>query len=356
MIAREPEQSLAVDLHCHLERDEDVPTLAELIAEDLDVLAITNHANKRGVMRMQGERISELARMRPDLVLVYGMEWNVWGTHVNVLFPSANPDEGLVGEFLDCHEPCDDQAALQDSLSFLGSLPESQRPILCLNHPAHPDPGKTLQLAASLLDCASPLTIAVDGFHGHQGWKQLHEDPFDYPGSCIDGLCDVLYRRSLTSPLLAGSDFHPNKQQAKPDYPPGVYQRVIARGAGRDVEGLFAALRRGRTYVVQNNIVSDLEWNWKQVNASSIEVSIEIETLRPLERFEVLVGTERGVHVAWSGSIEKTGRQDLRRTLAASEPLYLRLRGSSTGPCGCNPDRERIAGFVTSASLEDFEP
>ena len=74
------ENPLILDLHCHLERDEDIPLLADLTADDLDVLAITNHTNKRAIILEQAGRIEKLAVLRPDLLLLYGLEWNlcVW--------------------------------------------------------------------------------------------------------------------------------------------------------------------------------------------------------------------------------------------------------------------------------------
>jgi hypothetical protein len=344
------ETSLSLDLHCHLERDEDIPLLADLTADDLDVLAITNHTNKRAIILGQAERIEKLAALRPDLLLLYGLEWNLFGAHVNIIFPAVAAPEAYITAFLDGFEPCGDSGKLSAALEFLAAFPATEKPLLILNHPAHSSEALFPELMEAFSSGQAPIPIGVDGFHGHQKWPQKFPDPFDYPGSKPGGVCDAFYQKGVRLPLLGGSDFHPNKYEDKPDYPPGSYQRILLSGVDKDREAVLAALKEGRTVVDQNRTAASAAFSCARVGAErDIEVTAAITALRPIERLEVISGSEGSVTVDAAVSIEEPGEHNLVFLLRESYAQYIRLRGKSIGPNRCDSSETRTAAFLTSA-------
>ncbi len=150
-------------------------------------------------------------------------------------------------------------------------------------------------------------------------------------------------------PLLAGSDFHPNKQDEKPDYAPGTYQRILLSGAAKDPVQILAALRQGRTAVDQNLTIDRIAVECERQFDDYVNISINYTGFRMVQKLELIVGTGTAVEVKGLKEDLQPGSQTVEFSLDIPGITYVRVRGKSSGPCCVEGDKNRIAAFISSA-------
>ncbi|MBN1809819.1 MAG: hypothetical protein JW909_12185 [Planctomycetes bacterium] len=332
---------IVADLHVHLEHDEFVGILAEAIAPGLDVVAVTNHAHKPDVMHAQPGRIEKLQSLRPDLLLLPGVEWDVLGCHVNVIFPDAEAFAAVAPDFVGRFNMTDDESVAADALGAIAAIPEPTRPAVILNHPGHGLEGAR-RLAQVMVSKKPAVAAGVDMFHGHQGWPQTYGDPMEYPGNVPGGLYDTLLSGGLRPAATAASDFHVHKQERRPDYAPGQYQWTIINCPDRSGTGVVRGLWAGESYAVQGSVVEALSMTW---TGEGLRVCFRARV--DLERWEVITGSEAGVAVIGFG--RTAGAVDETVPVKRGRGSWARVRGASVSRERPVPGGPYAGGFASSA-------
>jgi hypothetical protein len=246
---------LRADLHTHCEDASQIDRYVGAIDDRLDVVALTNHAQKP-VFAEQRDML-ELLRQRFGGLMLCGIEWNApGGGHACVLFPpcagESDHAEELARRF--DRRVHGASADIEAALAFLGDLPADERPLVFFNHPA---PGQwTASVIAEYGRHGGALIAGLEALHGHQGYESgAHWDPESYPGSAVSGLADRVLTGGQRLALVAHSDYHVHKQDRLFDYGPGVFNHtLLAVPAGdRSAAAVFDAFRGGRTCAAQGH-------------------------------------------------------------------------------------------------------
>lgn len=355
------------DLHCHCERHELIEELLEGVAERLDFLALTNHAQKP-VFLEQPEMIARARALLPDTPIFFGMEWNgPGGKHINVIFPPSPREAEHATAFARAHDhrlPGTD-SRIEPAMATLSALPAGERPIVLFNHPAA-RPEVLREQLDTFLDVTGPdLFVGIEALHGHQAWAHVAQsDPLDYPGSRIGGLCDDAYARGRPFAMLAHSDFHVHKQAHSPDYPLGIFNRTrVASEAGvRDAAAIFSALRAGRTCATQGRWLElrhfaigdkSIGERWNGEPGRDAVLEIEIEVAEPVAALDVIGTCARGQapRIVRSIGQQPEGRVQFHVPLPADADGFVRLRAVAADQTRPPPGPPAPRLFLSSAIL-----
>ncbi len=248
---------LRCDLHNHCEDHDMIEAHLDGAAERLDVVALTNHAQKP-IFLEQHAMVEKARRLMPERLVLFGMEWNApLGVHANLVFPPGPNEAENAYAFARAYDRLGSgkKTLPEEALAALAALPPDERPVLFFNHPA-PGQWSSETIARYLRADRGGVIAGIEALHGHQLHAKIAAlDPFAYPGSAVGGLCDDVYAQQRPFALLAHSDFHVHKMGSQPDYPLGVFNHTWA-GVPSDswtAPDLFAALRAGRSCAAQGH-------------------------------------------------------------------------------------------------------
>ena len=248
---------LRCDLHTHCEDHGMVEAHLQGAAERLDVVALTNHAQKP-IFFEQHAMVERARRLMPEGLVLFGMEWNApLGVHANLVFPPGPNEAEHAYAFARTYDRLGSEGTPtpEGALEALAALPHDERPVLFFNHPS-PGQWSSETIARYLRADRGGVIVGIEALHGHQLHAKVAAlDPFVYPGSAAGGLCDDVYAQERPFALLAHSDFHVHKMSSQPDYSLGVFNHTRA-GVAPDcwtAADFFAALRGGRSCAAQGH-------------------------------------------------------------------------------------------------------
>ena len=202
-------QRLRCDLHNHCENHDLIEEYVEGSAKRLDVIALSNHAQKP-IFFEQHRMVERARQLLPEQLVLFGMEWNApLGVHANLIFPVGPNEAENAYAFARAHdrlgsggEPTPESALAAQRRC----LPTSAR--CSFNHPAANQ--WSHQAIARYIEADRGCVIAgMEALHGHQLHASIATlDPLTYAGSAVGGLSDHVYGGGRPLSLLAHSDFH----------------------------------------------------------------------------------------------------------------------------------------------------
>lgn len=356
-------QWLRCDLHNHCEDHDLIEAYVGRAAECLDVVALSNHAQKP-IFFEQHRMIERVRQLLPEQLVLFGMEWNApLGVHANLLFPPGPKEAENAYAFARAYDRLGSgrQPVPEESLAALAELPADQRPVLFFNHPANGQwTGETI---ARYLEADRGRVIAgIEAVHGHQLHAKIAAlDPFTYPGSAVGGLCDGVYAGQRSFALLAHSDFHVHKMSYQPDYTLGAFNHsLVGVPSGRwGATKLFSALRSGRTCAAQGH--------WLDLRAFHLDSARIGDTWRggPRRGWIELAAEEDLEHVELIGQLDgdrapavlrelgplKSGLHRYPFEVPADARGFVRLRVAAASRRRPHPGPDGIKLFQTAAIL-----
>lgn len=287
------------DLHSHCER---LDLLGEHLSwgdRGVDFVALTNHSHKLHFI----DQVEMVARAR-DMVgipVFYGFEWNApKGRHANVIFPPCDVEAELAAEFIARFDPrvTGGDVEIGASIEWLAEVGEDCRPLVFFNHPY---PGHWSDDVMNEYREADPtdgrIVVGMEAVHGHQGWEAY--DLYEFDGCRVGGLSDGQYVRGRRFAMLAGSDFHVQKQSIRYDYPIGVFNNscVGVHGEGEhDGRAILDGIRNGRAWAMMGGWLEPVRFEvggkgmgekWSSVDGDG-ELVIEFEISESVREVDVI--------------------------------------------------------------------
>ena len=365
-----PLQWIRGDLHNHCERHELVEAHFSGVADRLDFVALTNHAQKP-VFFEQDEMVSR-ARQLTDIHVLFGLEWNAAeGRHANVIFPPGSREAEHAYAFSRAHDRRVDGSHpdIEAAIARLDSLSVTGRPVLFFNHPI---PGDwSAPVLDRYLDAGSnQMVCGIEAVHGHQA--QAVVETFDlktYPGCAVGGLADHVYATGRPFSVLANSDFHIHKQEkGEYDYPLGIFNHTlvgISSDGEADASAIFQALRAGRTCASQGHwlrfadfsirrerggVVAVMGDTWRS-NAGGAVLRIEFEALEETRSIDVIgrLSAASATSVLHSFGGRPAGPCELELEIPSGSSGYVRLQVISDSDERPPPGPQLPKAFLTSA-------
>lgn len=356
-------QWLRCDLHNHCENHDLIEKYVEGAAKRLDVIALSNHAQKP-IFFEQHRMVERARQLLPEQLVLFGMEWNApLGVHANLIFPVGPNEAENAYAFARAHDRLGSggEPTPEAALAALATLPADERPVLFFNHPAANQ--WSHQAVARYIEADHGCVIAgMEALHGHQLHASIATlDPLTYPGSAVGGLSDHVYGGGRPLSLLAHSDFHVHKMSYQPDYPLGVFNHsLVGVPAGsRSAAELLSALRAGRSYAAQGHWLnlSAFHLGHTQVgqvwNGDQTSGQIALEAGEPLKQVELIGSLRAGAASAVLrefGPLE-AGTHALEFEVPAEARGFIRLRITAASQRRPNPGCDGTKLFQTSAIL-----
>ena len=360
------------DLHNHCELPELIEEMFADVDSRLDFAALTNHAQK-DVFFSQHEMIAQARALQPDFPLFFGMEWNSpGGQHANLVFPPTGLEHERAYSFSRAFDRkvAGSDPDVERALNYLGQLPVAEQPLLFFNHPM-PGYWSAAEIASFCAADATAIVCGIEAVHGHQALARAARWGHDtYPGCAVGGLADQMYAQNRVFSLLCNSDFHVHKQQRDYDYPLGVFNHTcvgVAPG-DRSPEGIFAALRAGRTCAAQGrwldlgdfSITSKAETTvavigdrWRGVTGEPGILSIRFVAAEAVRSAAVIgrLAANDDVAILHDFSSQPAGEIECEIAIPAGSDGFVRLRVISDNEDRPAPGPRAPKGFFTSAIL-----
>ena len=296
--AQEGAEWLRCDLHNHCEDHALVETHIEGVSERLDVIALSNHAQKP-IFFEQHRMVEKARQLLPERLVLFGMEWNApLGVHANLIFPAGPNEAENAYAFARAHDRFGSgkDPTPEGALDALAALPPDERPVLFFNHPAA-NQWSSQTIARYIKADHGCIVAGIEALHGHQLHAQIAAlDPLTYPGSAVGGLSDRVYESRRFFSLLAHSDFHVHKMSYQPDYPLGVFNYSLVRvpSGRRSAAEVLTALRTGRSCAVQGHWLNLRAFHLGQAQVGQVWNGgancgqIALETSEPVEKVELI--------------------------------------------------------------------
>ena len=361
--AQERVEWLRCDLHNHCEDHDLVETYVEGASERLDVIALSNHAQKP-IFFEQHRMVEKARQLLPERLVLFGMEWNApLGVHANIVFPVGPNEAENAYAFARAHDRLGSgkNSTPEDALDALADLPPDERPVLFFNHPVANQ--WSSQVISRYIKADRGCVVAgIEALHGHQLHARIAAlDPLTYPGSAIGGLSDRVYESGRPFSLLAHSDFHVHKMSYQPDYLLGVFNHsLIGVASGRySATEVLTALRTGRSCAAQGHWLSLRDFHLGQAQVGQVwdgvsnRGQIALETSEAIEKVELIGQLCTGASSAVLhefGPLE-AGTHELPFEVPAEAHGFVRLRIIAARRSRPHPGLNGTKLFQTSAIL-----
>ncbi len=356
--AKEGFEWLRCDLHNHCEDHDLVEAHVEGVSERLDVIALSNHAQKP-IFFEQHRMIEKARNLLPKQLVLFGMEWNApLGVHANLIFPAGPNEAENAYAFARTYDRLgsDKNPTPEDALDSLADLPPDERPVLFFNHPIA-NQWSSQTIARYIKADRGRVVAGIEALHGHQLHVQVAAlDSLAYPGSAVGGLSDRVYETGRSFSLLAHSDFHVHKMSYQPDYPLGVFNHSLVRvpSGCRSATDVLTALRTGRSCAAQGHWLNLRAFCIGQVRDGGVNRGrIALETSEPVKKVELIGQLCTGVPSAVLhefGPLE-VGTHELPFELPAEAHGFIRLRIVAANRSRPHPGPDGTKLFQTSAIL-----
>ena len=361
--AQEKVEWLRCDLHNHCEDHDLVETYVEGASERLDVIALSNHAQKP-IFFEQHRMVEKVRQLLPERLVLFGMEWNApLGVHANIVFPVGPNEAENAYAFARAHDRLGSgkSSTPEDALDALADLPPDERPVLFFNQPVANQ--WSSQVISRYIKADRGCVVAgIEALHGHQLHTRIAAlDPLTYPGSAIGGLSDRVYESGRPFSLLAHSDFHVHKMSYQPDYLLGVFNHsLIGVPSGRySATEVLTALRTGRSCAAQGHWLSLRDFHLGQAQVGQVwdgvsnRGQIALETSEAIEKVELIGQLCTGASSAVLhefGPLE-AGTHELPFEVPAEAHGFVRLRIIAARRSRPHPGLNGTKLFQTSAIL-----
>lgn len=247
----------------------------------LDFVASTEHA-ERAFDAQTAAILAALRREFPELIVLFGIEWNLPGSdHASVVVETRPDEVELLRDFsvrfdrkvqagmleLDPDSSGETWGEFEQSVNALRWLAARQagggpRAVVYANHPSKWNLLSTEQIAA-LQEAGLAGVEAAPGHQNHTPPGVPRNHPREVPlvdryepfVAVIGGGYDTLLAEGRFLGLAAGSDFHVKRTS----YLPGVFSRTLVLCPDRTPAGIVAGLTAGSTATVLGRIVSAVE-------------------------------------------------------------------------------------------------
>ena len=354
---------LRCDLHNHCEDHDLVETYVEGASERLDVIALSNHAQKP-IFFEQHQMVEKARQLLPERLVLFGMEWNApLGVHANIVFPVGPNEAENAYAFARAHDRLGSgkNSTPEDALDALADLPPDERPVLFFNHPVANQ--WSSQVISRYIKADRGCVVAgIEALHGHQLHARIAAlDPLTYPGSAIGGLSDRVYESGRPFSLLAHSDFHVHKMSYQPDYLLGVFNHsLIGVPSGRySATEVLTALRTGRSCAAQGHWLNLHDFHLGQAQIGQVwdgvsnRGQIALETSEPVENVELIGQLRTGAPSAVLhefGPLE-AGTHELPFEVTSEARGFIRLRIIAASRSRPHPGPDGTKLFQSSAIL-----
>ena len=361
--AQEKVEWLRCDLHNHCEDHDLVEAHVEGVSERLDVIALSNHAQKP-IFFEQHRMVEKARQLLPGRLVLFGMEWNApLGVHANLIFPAGPNEAENAYAFARAHDRLGPGKDLtpEGALNALAALPPDERPVLFFNHPVA-DQWSNQAIARYIKADHGCVVAGVEALHGHQLHARIAAlDPLTYPGSAIGGLSDRVYESGRPFSMLAHSDFHVHKMSHQPDYLLGVFNHSLVgvpSGCCSATE-VLTALRTGSSCAAQGHWLNlrDFHIGQAQVgqmwDGSANRGRISLETNEPVEKVELIgrLCTGAPSTVLHEFGPLEAGTHELTFQVPAESHGFVRLRIVAASRSRPHPGTNGTKLFQTSAIL-----
>ena len=361
--AQEKVEWLRCDLHNHCEDHDLVEAHVEGASERLDVIALSNHAQKP-IFFEQHRMVEKARQLLPERLVLFGMEWNApLGVHANLVFPVGPNEAENAYAFARAYDRLGSgkNSTPEDALSALADLPPDERPVLFFNHPITNQ--WSSQVIARYIEADHGcIVVGIEALHGHQLHPRIAAvDPLTYPGSAVGGLSDRVYESGRPFSLLAHSDFHVHKMGYQPDYLLGVFNHsLVGVPSGRySATEVLAALRTGRSCAAQGHWLNLRDFYLGQAQIGRVwdgvsnRGQIALETSEPVEKVELIGQLRTGAPPAVLqefGPLE-AGTHELPFEVTAEARGFIRLRIIAASRSRPHPGPDGTKLFQSSAIL-----
>ncbi|WP_232492300.1 phosphoesterase [Novosphingobium kaempferiae] len=258
----------------------------------LDWMVTTDHGGPRHSALNHDRAWPDVVAARkavPDIVLFYGMEFDVpGGEHASLILPTDATERATLRdiesrfgkrEAFPADPSRNTKARMIEALRYMAGLPVP--PVLIANHPSRTATGygewglHTPAEYQAWQEAAPNVVIGMEGAPGHQaarpetGKDKAHGSRglyggfptmggFDQMVARLGGAWDALLGRGLHWTITANSDSHGHWREGGADFWPGEYPKtwVFAEPNAPDI---LDGLRNGRVFVATGNLVDQLE-------------------------------------------------------------------------------------------------
>lgn len=228
-------------------------------------------------------------RAVPDIVLFYGMEFDVpGGEHASLILPTDQAERATLcdiesrfgkREAFPADPSRNTKARMIEALRYMAALPVP--PVLIANHPSrtatgYGEWGQHTPAEYQAWQKAAPGVVAgMEGAPGHQAARpEAGEDKahgsrglyggfptmggFDQMVARLGGAWDALLGKGLHWTITANSDSHGHWREGGADFWPGEYSKtwVFAEANASDI---LDGLRKGRVFVTTGDLVERLD-------------------------------------------------------------------------------------------------
>lgn len=290
----------------------------------LDWMVVTDHGGP-GHSQLNFEKawpdVVAARAALPDLVLFYGMEFDVpGGEHASLILPIDSAEREMLRqieagfgkrEAFPSDPARNTKSRMIEALRFMAGFPEA--PIIIANHPSRTATGAGLWglHAPSEYrlwhDAAPQVVIGMEGAPGHQaarpksGLDTAHGSRglyggyptmggFDQMVATLGGAWDALLGQGLHWTITATSDLHGHWSEGGADFWPGEYAKtfVWAKPTSGDI---MDGLRSGRVFVATGGLIDELDFTVAALGEGQAAASMG-ETLE-IGSDAMLVGTIR---------------------------------------------------------------
>jgi hypothetical protein len=321
-------QWVKADTHIHTSFSDGRYSLEKVLSEaqayGCDVVAITDHADRRGGDPEYLEAIRVARTQFPDMVVLAGLEWNVppWGGdgHATVLMhPAVEQGLTVFKQEFDDHgreehiaERCDNGLLWLAQHCTVDDLP----PVVLLNHPTRKSATSIENVRHMMRWCRiNSVMVGMSGAPGHQASKTLGNynykvaplDRWDPGTATIGDMWDTVLSAGIDVwAARAPSDYH-NEEW---DYWPGQFSETWLYVPTRDAAGVLQAFHAGCFFATHGQIVREVQLS---VDAHGLDrPAVAGETIVAAAGMEIVVKLEMSVcERDWKGALNQIDEVEL---------------------------------------------
>jgi len=258
----------------------------------LDWMVTTDHGGPRHSALNHDHAWPDVEAARkavPDLVLFYGMEFDVpGGEHASLILPTDASERATLRdiesrfgkrEAFPADPSRNTKPNMLEALRYMAGLPVP--PVLIANHPSRTATGygewglHTPAEYQAWQEAAPNVVIGMEGAPGHQaarpeaGKDKAHGSRglyggfptmggFDQMVARLGGAWDALLGKGLHWTVTANSDSHGHWREGGADFWPGEYSRTWVLAAP-NASDILDGLRKGRVFVATGNLIDRLD-------------------------------------------------------------------------------------------------
>lgn len=263
-------------------RYEIVKQVSEAVHHGLGWCVITDHGAKnhdKVVLEKAYPDLLEARRAHPNIFVFQGLEWNVPAAeHGTVIMPMGADEARQIAEFETRFDPKNDflvirpantEGAALEGVRYLERVVPSA--LFFVNHPGRTGPPPNGAVSPHELrawsDEGKRVMRGFEGAPGHQimrtrgafGTKPTLEG-FDWMTATVGGVWDSLLAEGRPFYITANSDSHVHYKEGGGDFFPGEYSKTVVWLPQRSPSAVLDALRSGSMFAVHGDLIDRLEF------------------------------------------------------------------------------------------------